>query len=418
MKYKLSVVLLVPAATTLCFRCCHHRDDPPTSKRIDRRVVDAEVQFSLRLFDKLLAQNPKENIVISPVGLFQNLSMLHSGADGSSRAALDKVLGIGGLSVDELDQANRDMRDNVTNPATRIEMPDATSLSINKNTMLNKSFMSRSRKYYALRIGETALARPNTALGRKVAEDKEAVSLSDKVAFDGEWSRPFRADSKTARFRQAGGLDKHVPTIKQIMKAKLHHDRDFSSVRIPYGKGGVSMYVLMPHHVASMQAIRRKLDPEAWKRLMSSYNHPYAISTRLPKFTLKYDSKQEIKRALSAMGANVIFSRREADFSRCLASPSGKSTAMYIREIRHEATIRFEEGGSRSSDFPFLGSLQSVFLDPYRYWIDRPFVFVIRDDRTGAILLMGAVFDPSQAEQMDIRRTMVDTTARRFQCPI
>lgn len=121
---------------------------------------------------------------------------------------------------------------------------------------------------------------------------------------------------------------------------------------------------------------------------------PYSLSLRFPRFGL--DTKAKLSTALRALGLDLALDAQAADFSGI----TGRRD-LYIAEVIHQANIDVDEKGTEAA------AATAVIMDtgggceppsPARVVtlkLDRPFLFFLRDVRTGAILFMGRVVDPT-----------------------
>jgi serpin B len=109
----------------------------------------------------------------------------------------------------------------------------------------------------------------------------------------------------------------------------------------------------------------------------------------LPRFKLEYGA--ELKRPLTALGMALPFSRG-ADFSGMSPTP------LYLSEVRHKSFVEVNEEGTEAAAVT-LGVMRHSSVQrptpPFEMVVDRPFLFVIEDNLTNAILFLGVVFDPT-----------------------
>jgi serpin B len=107
------------------------------------------------------------------------------------------------------------------------------------------------------------------------------------------------------------------------------------------------------------------------------------------------EARVDLADALAAMGMPMAFDVETADFSGI--SPIARETGLYITKVIHQANIDVDEKGTEAAAATAVvmatgggpGSREVAFK------VDRPFLFLVRDVPTGAILFMGRVVDPS-----------------------
>jgi serpin B len=149
------------------------------------------------------------------------------------------------------------------------------------------------------------------------------------------------------------------------------------------------MYVLLPDPGSDANKLLASLNGHSWQDQLLRQLRSRKGSVALPRFKLEYGA--ELKQPLQAMGLSLPFSRG-ADFSGMSASP------LYLSAVRHKSFVEVNEEGTEAAAVTVgIMSLAMVrpVVPPFEMVVDRPFLFVIADNLTRAILFMGVVFDPT-----------------------
>jgi serpin B len=109
----------------------------------------------------------------------------------------------------------------------------------------------------------------------------------------------------------------------------------------------------------------------------------------LPKFKLEY--RVELKQPLQALGMKKAFDPLGADFS-------GIAPQLYISDALQKTFVEVKEEGTEAAATTAITMNQKSepmpSLNPFQMIVDRPFLFLIEDQQTEAILFLGIVFDP------------------------
>ena len=125
---------------------------------------------------------------------------------------------------------------------------------------------------------------------------------------------------------------------------------------------------------------------------MVSHSRDTRIHLRLPRFKLRADL--QVGALLQEMGLRAAFDQGQADFGGITNDPDG----LVLSEVAHEACVEVDENGTEAAAataiMSLLGEIEEPEPDPIPFTVDRPFIFLIRDDATGAILFMGRMTDP------------------------
>jgi serpin B len=162
---------------------------------------------------------------------------------------------------------------------------------------------------------------------------------------------------------------------------------DWQAVRLPYVDGNLAMVVLVPDE-GSYDTVAQELDPGLIDAVGAALR-TRPVQLGLPRF--EFRTQSNLNDALRALGMPTAFSD-EADFSAMSPEP------LVITDVLHEAFISVdEEGTEAAAATAVVVGETSVPPDPVTLTVDRPYLFWIVDEPTGAVLFLGRVLDPTQA---------------------
>ena len=161
----------------------------------------------------------------------------------------------------------------------------------------------------------------------------------------------------------------------------------FQAIALPY-RGGVSMVLMLPD-AGQIKPFEDGLDDTKLQSIVDGLANRLVLLT-MPKFEYHSDSIS-LKRQLVALGMADAFDPSAADFS----GMDGQRD-LFIGDGVHKAMVRVDEEGTEAAAATAVQmQATSAMVDPpLSLTIDRPFVFLIRDDATGALLFMGRVVNP------------------------
>ena len=215
--------------------------------------------------------------------------------------------------------------------------------------------------------------------------------LSSVVYFRGLWSEPFRMmDTRPERFG-AGAEEMQTPMMSQRAQLGYAEAEGLQILEKPYLGYALSMVLLLPSDMAhGVRELEQRLTPELLEKWLKSLRSE-EVDLRLPRFA--FDVEYDLHETLAGMGVKLAFEQGKANFSGM-----GSAEQLFLQWIRQAARVEVDEEGTRaaaatSSAMGFGGPSKIV-----RFWADHPFVFLIRDMRTGAILFFGRVVKPAQAD--------------------
>lgn len=150
------------------------------------------------------------------------------------------------------------------------------------------------------------------------------------------------------------------------------------------------MYVLLPK-----QDIASFINDASFDDIVSKIEGAKKNSSRLimdfPKF--QYEASNQLKDPLSLAGMATAFSSENADFSNMIETSAGN---VYISDLFQNTSITVDEKGTEAAAVTVVEmSTTSIPVDePKVFNCDRPFMFVIQENQTGAILFIGIVKHP------------------------
>ena len=162
------------------------------------------------------------------------------------------------------------------------------------------------------------------------------------------------------------------------------------AVSMPYE--AMSMVVLLPA-AGRLAALEDALDAAFLDRVVAGFQSTL-VDLKLPRFEVRCTS--QLGEALRGLGIEAGFDATRSDFSGVSDHPEGLS----ISDVMHDAWVKVDEKGTEAAAatmMDFLGEAlpEEEPPEPIPFHVDRPFVFLIRDSETGAVLFMGRIMDPT-----------------------
>jgi serpin B len=208
--------------------------------------------------------------------------------------------------------------------------------------------------------------------------------LTNAIYFNAAWQYPFQKDAtKDGSFHLLDEHDITVPMMSKTESFRYTEGNGYQAVELPYDGRELSMLILLPQ---PGQFSAFALDAKLASNIIQALS-PKQIALTMPKF--EFTSGFSVKEALAAMGMVDAFTG-SADFS----GMTGKRD-LYISDVIHKAFVSVdEEGTEAAAATAVIMRLTSAPASPIAVTIDRPFIFLIRDNQTGAVLFIGRVLNP------------------------
>jgi len=214
--------------------------------------------------------------------------------------------------------------------------------------------------------------------------------LANAIYFRGDWAKQFAKDAtKDQPFHVAPGRDVTVPLMFAKTRAGFaaHADDKLTVAELPYKGDDVSMIVLLPDAAGGLADLESRLSLENLTRWTSALRRQDVL-VYLPRFSV--ESSFGLAPTLSSMGMVLPFTDG-ADFS----GMNGQRD-LSISAVVHKARVDVDEQGTEAAAATgvVVGLSAALPHEPPTFRADRPFLFLLRHNPTGAILFMGRVVDP------------------------
>ena len=368
-------------------------------KLASSRIVSASTDFGLKLFPELVKREPGKNIFISPLSVEIALAMTYNGARGETQTAMAKTLGLEGMSLQEINEANASLLNNLKIMDKDVLLEIANSLWAREGEEFYQDFLKRNEDFYDAKTSVVNFADPATLgiingwISQKthgkinnmldVIPPDAVLYLINALYFKGIWTIQFdKAKTKEMDFTLLDGSKKKVQMMSSKEQYMYFRDEKFEAISLPYGNGRTSMYIFLPDSSSNLEEFQKSLNTNNWNLWMTKF-HKTEQEILLPRFKLEY--KTLLNESLKALGMGVAFGGG-ADFGGMC------SNGVSISRVLHNTFVEVNEEGTEAAAATIVEMMKSSL--PQRMVVDRPFFCAIRDNETGAILFMGSIFNP------------------------
>ncbi len=371
-----------------------------------RTLISASNRFGFDLFRDIYQHETEgKNLMISPLSIQLALSMTYNGAGGTTKEAFEKVLHAGELPEADLNKANHDLTKALLEVDPRVIMEIANSIWYRNTFHVEDAFLDINKKYYDAEVRPLNFSDPtskdiiNGWVDEKthhripeIVDDIDPMSvmfLINAVYFKGMWRHKFdKARTEKRPFFITPDQRTEVPTMTQTGDFLFTSNDLFTAVELPYGRGNYSMVFLLPLPEKDLSNIVEALTPENWEQWMSKLDTLRDLTLFVPKFTFSYNKK--LNDPLADLGLGVAFSGN-ADFPGI-----NPDADLYISEVKHKTFIKLDEEGTEAAAVTSVEIRVTSAGPGATFMLDRPFLFVIKEKYTNAVLFIGRVSDPEE----------------------
>jgi serpin B len=219
--------------------------------------------------------------------------------------------------------------------------------------------------------------------------------LVNTVYFKSDWDIWFdRKGTKPGTFTLLSGKNVRRPLMHRQGNYHLAEGKGVKVLAMRYRGGETEMLVFLPDEPRGLSGLERSLDGRSIDEWLAKLDRSQAyVSVTLPKF--RVESRFQLVPMLRTMGMETPLSD-ESDFSGMKIvsnrSPDPDDLNLKIGTVVHKVFIDVEEKGTEAAAATAIGEIVISGMRPRRESIfraDHPFLFLIRDRRTNAILFIG-----------------------------
>ena len=241
-----------------------------------------------------------------------------------------------------------------------------------------------------------------TAINRWVSQSTEAripellpaglispatvLVLTNAISFTASWKNPFDpAQTSERTFVGLDGQATNVPMMHQVRELRYAEGEGWQALELPYSGDEVSMIAILPG-AGAFESFRATLDGAKLGSIAGALGSRMT-DVSLPRF--RFRTQLPVKPTLQALGMTDAFTPGTADLSGMDGTKS-----LFIEDVIHEAFVAVDERGTEAAAATAVVVGRVSAPEPATFTADRPFLVVIRDNPTGAVLFAGQVTRP------------------------
>lgn len=380
----------------------------------DESFVAGNNEFAFALYGKLVEaeENKGQNIFLSPYSVSTALAMTWAGARGQTAEQMKTSLHFY-LNPERTHEAFFDF-DNLLADIQEegdVELLVANSIWPQAGYALKEDYVRLLKEYYGVAVRPVNYM-DNSEIARKTingwVEEKTREKIKDLIMenvltpltrlvlvnaiyFKGTWIHPFDKEATTeAPFHLNEEATVDVSMMYQEGRFKYGRHDGMQAVELPYGGNNLSMLVVLPEAGTRLEEIEKKLS-ESRIRQLARVMKPWKVQVFLPRFEITWGT-HSLKKEFWSLGMTLAFKSGVADFSGMAGVPGD----LYISDILHKAFVKVNEEGTEAAAATavIVGTRSTSLEEVAVFRADRPFLFFIRENSTGAILFMGRYINP------------------------
>uniref|UniRef100_A0A6J0V192 Plasma serine protease inhibitor-like n=1 Tax=Pogona vitticeps TaxID=103695 RepID=A0A6J0V192_9SAUR len=383
---------------------CATQPDQQQSNLPYVKIAPGNEDFAFRFYHQIASEEPGKNIFFSPVSISTAFAFLSLGAKSATLSQLLAGLGFNqkGISEGDIHKGFQSLLQSLNRPKAGFELSLGNAIFTNDQFTLLKKFLTDAKNFYQADALPTNFKKPQEAVkqinnyvqkqthGKIVDVIKDLDSsvlavLVNYIYFKAQWESPFNRNyTRNSDFFVDAKTKVQVPMMIDHDYYNYYEDKKLSCyvVQVPY-KGNVKAFFVLPD-----QGKLKQVEAALGKDVLLKWEQSLEVgklALSLPKFSLS--TSYDVKKILNKLGVTDVFTDR--------ADLSGITGARNLRVSKtiHKAFLNVRENGTEAAAAAVLQIGDRFGVIPVKF--NRPFLFLIVDYLTKAILFMGRVNNPS-----------------------
>lgn len=379
-------------------------DDSASTPEGVKKVIDANNQFAIDLYRQINKQSNQsgENIFFSPYSLSTAMAMLYSAAEGETKQQIQNTFHY--PTPDILNPNSAALYNQFNKPNPNYDLSTVNDLWMRQGLSPSQTYLDTVKRYYSGQVTNLDFAsRPEPSrqtinqtiakhtrqmipelLAKESIKPSTSAILTNAVYFKSEWAQPLNLQGSAQPFYNANGSISSEVMMFEISRFDYMEDEQVQVVELPYKSNDLSMLIVLPKskEAAAMQKLIANLSTaqiNKWQRNLKNQE----ILLSMPKFKLEQSYKMEA--ILAEMGMPIAFGSR-ADYSLF-----NDEQSLAVDSIIHKAVVDVDEKGTVAAAATGIDIMVVSASFSAEFHADHPFMFMIKDNKTDAILFLGQV---------------------------
>lgn len=379
------------------------------ARAADRNMIEGLNRFAEALYQ----HSPKgsANFVLSPYSISAALSMALAGARGDTAAEMRKALGQPD-GEGNYHAGFAELMEGIAKAANTggNQLAAANSLWVQKGFAILPAFTGQldsayhaaprqvdfrgdaegARREINAWTNRETRGKIQELFGRGTIQSNMRLVLGSAIYFNGKWEHAFpRKDTQPGEFVTGSGTTEQVPFMNRTGRFGYAETAGGQTLEIRYGATGLAFDILLPKKGAKLDALESEIARGRLAGWLGGLQER-PVKASVPRFRIEYEAR--LDSALEDIGMRKAFSGG-ADFSGI-----DDKRDLRVAQVMHKAWIDVTEEGTEAAAATGAGMALVSMRTPAEpeFRADRPFVFVIRDTKSGFILFVGRVMDPKR----------------------
>ena len=384
-------------------------------------IVNAGNYFAFNIFKEVSAVAKETNSFFSPLSLNFALGMLYNGSTGDTRTEMARVLGMAGFTDLEINEYYQKMIQALMEIDPLTEIGIANSIWYRDGLVVKQPFIDLNTDYFdaevhalnfngpdAVKIINAWCAEKTNDRITKIVDDplgEVIMSLINALYFKSKWEFKFdKANTQSDDFTKADNQKVKVNMMEQTKVFSYFSNKHLQCVELPYGydssiehgvtyaqkreSSGFSMIVILPADDTGIDGLIDYMDETVWQNIVENLYYDN-VNLRLPRY--KIECTMQLNEPVKNVGMQQIFQGGFDNIS---------DISLPVSDILQKTFVEVNEDGTEAAAITITDIVtsdgDSPPPPPVSFFANRPFLYIIKERSTGAILFIGRMDEPKE----------------------
>ena len=367
--------------------------------------MKADNRFAFKMFKEVSALNGS-NTFFSPLSLHLALGMLYNGSSGETRTEMADVLGLADFTDLEINEYYQILSQALLNIDPLTDLCIANSIWYRDEFPVKQSFMDINQTYFDAMVKAINFSNPDAAdiinqwcadktkekikeIIKKPIREDVMMYLINALYFKSNWQYEF--DKTLTKSEDFTTSDNRKVKVNMMMQEnsnlRYYGNQNMQCIELPYGNEAFSMMVVLPGYsmgyTMDIEELIAYLDDDVWQTIVNSL---FRIPTllKLPRF--KVECELPLNEPVMNTGMKRIF---DGGFDNISDVP------LKVSNIKQKTFVEVNEAGTEAAAVTVI-EMYTGQHGPYPFFANVPFLYLIMEKSTGAILFIGRMDEPEE----------------------
>ncbi|GBO36906.1 Serpin B6 [Araneus ventricosus] len=367
-------------------------------------IAEASHRFALNLLRTLAAAGPG-NVCVSPLSLCVALSMLRCGARGDTASEIAEVLGLGGISEQDLEASFGRLLSSSDQAASAYTLDCANAAVLRKDFPVNVDYKEVLEKSFRAKLIQEDFTEDLQAVVDRInkwvetktrgmisqlldsLDPNTVLVLLNAVYFKGAWRNQFPESATHPQVFYNTGVEANAKEVDMMhLKEEFGYAelQTYTALQLPYRGDAIAMLILLPNSLDGLEEMEKDLTP-GFVRNFKEKMRKRKVRVSLPRFRIEYF--KSLKETFQELGMRKAF-EDGADLSGI-----SDMADLSVSDVVHKAVVEVnEEGTVAAAATAVMIQCRMMIIEP-EFTVDHPFLFTIYDTRNDANLFTGRIVE-------------------------